>query len=320
VNAGTEIAVRTNEEINTSSSDGAVFSGVVENDVRSRAGTIAIPRGSEVELVVKQINNGLVLDLDSVVIDGRRYGISTEGDVSAETRKGIGANKRTGKYVGGGAIIGGIIGAISGGGKGAAVGAGAGAAAGAGAQVLTRGKNIKVPAESLLTFRLTQPIQTPALDSGFNRNGRHYHNGYGDDTSSAAYQAGLRAGRSDAARGLRHNTQTSRWTARADRLDYQAGYNQGYDSDVDQTSQRFKPSSGSIMVRDDNNVTWNIPNGRIYVQVDNNPRQLFASGPSGTQPAPWIEPGHVYVFILEDLNGNEVARDRLDTRRNRRIR
>jgi hypothetical protein len=266
-----------------------------------------------------------MLDLESVMLNGSQYSLSTESDVSAERRSGIGANKRTGKYVGGGAAIGAIIGAITGGGKGAAIGAGAGAAAGAGAQVLTRGKNVKVPAESVVTFRLTQPIQTPTLNASYYRTSRQSQlqpqSQYGyEDTNSPAYRAGLRAGRSDADRGLARNTQSSRWTSRADRLDYQAGYNAGYDATADQTSQRFKPSSGSIMIGDDNNITWTIPNGRVYVQVDNNPRQLFASGPSGTQPAPWIEVGHVYVFILEDMNGNEVARDRLDLRRNRRFR
>jgi hypothetical protein len=60
--------------------------------------------------------------------------------------------------VGGGAVLGTLIGAVAGGAKGAVVGAVAGAAAGAGAQVLTRGKEVNVPAESVLTFRLGNPI------------------------------------------------------------------------------------------------------------------------------------------------------------------
>ena len=52
----------------------------------------------------------------------------------------------------GGAALGTLLGAIAGGGAGAAIGAAAGAAAGAGAQVLTQGKQINVPAESVLTF------------------------------------------------------------------------------------------------------------------------------------------------------------------------
>jgi hypothetical protein len=82
------------------------------------------------------------------------------GDTAATSGKhgGIGANKRTGKFVGGGAVAGTIIGAIAGGGKGAAIGALAGGAAGAGAQVLTRGKNLNVPAETILKFRLEQSL------------------------------------------------------------------------------------------------------------------------------------------------------------------
>ena len=64
--------------------------------------------------------------------------------------------------VGGGAALGTLIGAIAGHGKGAAIGAAAGAAAGAGAQVLTRGKTVKVPAESTLRFKLDKPLHLSA--------------------------------------------------------------------------------------------------------------------------------------------------------------
>ena len=74
-------------------------------------------------------------------------------------KEGVGKNKRTAKYVGGGALAGTLIGAIAGGGKGAAIGALAGGAAGAGAQQLTKGKEIKIPAETEMTFRLDQDLQ-----------------------------------------------------------------------------------------------------------------------------------------------------------------
>ena len=74
----------------------------------------------------------------------------------------MGANKRTAVYTGGGAALGAIIGAIAGGGKGAAIGAGAGAGAGALTQVFTKGKSIKVPVESVLTFQLDKPLQVVA--------------------------------------------------------------------------------------------------------------------------------------------------------------
>src|SRR5262245_63053964 len=102
--------------------------GVVDEDVLGRRGNVAIPRGSDVEMIVKDTSGrDVVLDLDAIVVNGRRYSVETdEGVVSGDRKSGVGANKRTGKYVGGGALFGAIIGAIAGGGKGAAIGAGAG--------------------------------------------------------------------------------------------------------------------------------------------------------------------------------------------------
>ena len=177
IGAGTTIEVRTNETIDAKRSDGQVFSGVVNQDVMDASGRLAIPRGSEAELIVRRISgNELSLDLDSVTVNGQRYVLAAaETRLGEERRDGIGANSRTAKYTGGGAALGAIIGAIAGGGKGAAIGALAGAGAGAGTQVLTRGKSVKVPAESLLTFRLEQSLGIGAPDNGYRRNGRHYH-------------------------------------------------------------------------------------------------------------------------------------------------
>ena len=61
--------------------------------------------------------------------------------------------------IGGGAVLGTVIGAAAGGGAGAAAGAALGAAAGAAAQILTQGDEIRVPAESLLDFRLDEPLR-----------------------------------------------------------------------------------------------------------------------------------------------------------------
>jgi len=186
IDAGTTMQIRTVDDIKANDSDGRVFPGVVDEDVLTRNGRIAIPRGSDVELIVRRLpNNEVALDLDAVTINGERYGIEAEQSVvESQQKEGVGVNKRTGKYVGGGAILGAIIGGIAGGGKGAAIGAGAGAAAGAGAQVLTRGKSVRVPAESLLTFRLTEPLRAGVYDSGYMNNGIHYHSipadsGYG---------------------------------------------------------------------------------------------------------------------------------------------
>jgi len=179
---GTVVSVRTNEYIRANSADYRVFSGVVDQDVRGTDGGLAIPRGSSVELIARtEPDNDLILDLESVTVNGQRYGIDTDSK-RVESRDGIGANRRTGEYVGGGALLGGIIGAIAGGGKGAAIGAVAGAAAGAGGQVITRGRSLSIPAESLLTFRLEHALQIGVADRGLMRDGQHYHDYYRDAT------------------------------------------------------------------------------------------------------------------------------------------
>src|SRR5438552_18914753 len=74
IEAGTTIAVRTSEQINSTSSDGRVFSGVVDQDVVNRGGNVAIPRGASVELLVRTIaKNEVALDLESVIVSGVRY-------------------------------------------------------------------------------------------------------------------------------------------------------------------------------------------------------------------------------------------------------
>ena len=77
---------------------------------------------------------------------------------NASVRQGLGANKRTGKFVGGGALLGTVLGAIAGGSRGAAIGALAGGAAGAGGEVLTRGRALHIPPETILRFRLDYPV------------------------------------------------------------------------------------------------------------------------------------------------------------------
>ncbi len=282
IDAGTSITVRTNERIEAKDADGRVYSGVVEQDVMSRNGNIAIPKGSDVEMVVRETgSNQYALDLDSVKINGQRYSVQSDtSTITGEKRDGLGANKRTGEYVGGGAVLGAIIGAIAGGGKGAAIGAGAGAAAGAGAQILTRGKSVQVPAESLVTFRLQEPLRAGIADGGYNSNGVHYHprntGTYSNDTSS---------------------------------LGRQKPSSSSYSGD----------GTSNVAVGSDNNIRWNGPRGAsVYVQVDNEREKLFAAGQSGTQEAPWITEGHVYIFTVRDRNGNEVAHNRYDTRSTRR--
>ena len=181
IDPGTSIQVRTSQAVDQSTMDGRVFTGVVDQDVTDANGRLAIPRGATTELVVRTgPNNELYLDLDSITVNGQRYAVDAtrhpvaKGGIDVKN-SGIGNNSETVKNVGGGALLGTVIGAIVGGGKGAAVGAATGAAVGAGVQVVTHGRRVNVPAETLLTYRLQSALDLGVKDTGYDRNGLHYH-------------------------------------------------------------------------------------------------------------------------------------------------
>jgi hypothetical protein len=166
------VSVRTNEAIDSATAnEGQTFDAQVTRDAKDADGAVVIPRGSRANVVIRSASKGsrfhgasdLVLDLQSVHINGRSYAIDTV-DISRKGKSGVGANKRTAEYTGGGAALGAIIGAIAGGGKGAAIGAGAGAGAGALTQIITKGGSIKVPAETVLTFSLDKPLKVTAVE------------------------------------------------------------------------------------------------------------------------------------------------------------
>jgi hypothetical protein len=165
--AGTTLRVRNNEAIDSQTAQpGQTFSGVVNRDVMDSNGRVAIAHGSNATLVVRaaadqgrlQGQSELLVDVAAVTVNGRQYRLETN-DVVEKGREGVGVNKRTGTFVGGGAALGGIIGALAGGGKGAAIGALSGAGAGTATQGLTRGKAVRIAPETLLTFQLEAPVR-----------------------------------------------------------------------------------------------------------------------------------------------------------------
>jgi hypothetical protein len=167
---GTTVSVRTEETIDSAKAvEGQTFAGEVTEDVLDADGAVVIPRGANAQLVIRSASKGgrirgasdLVLDLQQVAIGGREYEISTS-DVVEQGKSGVGANKRTAIYTGGGAALGAIIGAIAGGGKGAAIGAGAGGGGGALTQILTKGGSIRIPVETVLKFQLDKPLHVTA--------------------------------------------------------------------------------------------------------------------------------------------------------------
>ena len=84
----------------------------------------------------------------------RRF-LMTSASEGKSAPGGLGANRRTAKYVGGGAAVGAVLGAILGGGKGAAIGGLVGGAGGAGAQGYT-GRKKEIPPETELKYKLAQ--------------------------------------------------------------------------------------------------------------------------------------------------------------------
>jgi hypothetical protein len=162
---GTDLPVRTNETIDSKKSyEGQTYSASISEDVLDANGKVVIPAGSSAQLVVRKISTGgavhspeVVLDLYSVSVDKKQYQV-VSSDVTESNRKGFGANRRTAETVGGGTALGALMGGIFGGGKGAGIGALAGAGGGMITQVFTRGKEVRVPAESDLKFRLEKTL------------------------------------------------------------------------------------------------------------------------------------------------------------------
>jgi uncharacterized protein YcfJ len=99
----------------------------------------------------------LTLEMTDIVINGTAHQLLTSSyQVTSQ-----GQGSKTAKKVVGGTGLGALVGGLAGGGKGAAIGAGAGAAAGTAASAASKGKQVSVPSESLLEFRLEQPVSLP---------------------------------------------------------------------------------------------------------------------------------------------------------------
>jgi hypothetical protein len=164
--AGQSLLVRMIDGVDSSKNHiGDIFHASLETDltvngaVVARKGTDVYGRLAEAKEAGHMSGSAeLQLELTRMVINGQDYPVVS----SDYTMKGKGRGTNTAEKVGGGAAVGAIIGAIAGGGKGAAIGAGVGGAAGAGTQVFTRGQQVKVPSETLLEFRLQQPVTVTA--------------------------------------------------------------------------------------------------------------------------------------------------------------
>jgi hypothetical protein len=156
------LVVRTTTEIDTDRNRvGDIFEAILDEDLVSGTQTVA-PRGAIVNGKIAYAEESgtfsgqsqLVLELTDLAVNGKKYAMRT----SDYTELGSSKGKKTAATVGGTAAVGAIIGAIAGGGKGAAIGAASGAAVGTGVQVITRGQVLRIPAETILEFRLESPL------------------------------------------------------------------------------------------------------------------------------------------------------------------
>jgi hypothetical protein len=162
VPAGKVLTVTLDQTINSKiANNGDTFVASLAEPVTVDA-NVVLPIGTKVRgtIVTAQSagkfkgNALLQLTLDSVSVNGTRYSIQTSEFEDA----GKGRGKRTAIGAGGGAAFGAILGAVAGGGKGAAIGALAGGGAGTAAAGFTGKKDIVLPAEIRLHFKLVQPV------------------------------------------------------------------------------------------------------------------------------------------------------------------
>ena len=162
VPAGTVITVRLANAVGSKlSNSGDQFNASVATPVEVD-GKVVLPSGAEASgKVVQAVPLGrfkggavLKLALDSVTINGDAYYVQT----SSVSRYLKGKGKRTAAMIGGGAGGGALIGGLAGGGKGALIGAALGAGAGTAGAAYTGNKEIILPAESTLSFKLSEPL------------------------------------------------------------------------------------------------------------------------------------------------------------------
>ncbi|WP_263350531.1 hypothetical protein [Acidicapsa acidisoli] len=164
VPAGTELAIRVDQRLSAKGSrPGEKFTGEIVTPVKDGSGNDVIPKGSRVTGVVDEAHKRghfkgaatLELRLTSLTLGGREYPLET-ADLR-ERKKGKG--KRTAGMIGGGAGLGMLIGGVASGGTGLIIGGLAGAGAGTAGAGLTGNRDLVIPAESIVHFKLKDDLQ-----------------------------------------------------------------------------------------------------------------------------------------------------------------
>ncbi|MBB5317319.1 hypothetical protein [Tunturibacter empetritectus] len=161
--AGTNLTIRINQHISVKTSHaGDRFTGEVEEPVVGRGDRVVIPRGTPVSgVVVASHRRGhfkgssiLELRLTYLTLNGSRYAL----DTSDLTRTKKGKGKRSAAIIGGGAGAGMLVGGLATGGVGLLVGGLVGGGGGTLISGLTGNRDIEIPAESIVRFKLADNL------------------------------------------------------------------------------------------------------------------------------------------------------------------
>jgi hypothetical protein len=161
--AGTNLTIRINQHISVKTSRaGDRFDGEVVDPVVGDNDRVAIPRGTPVSgVIVASHRRGhfkgssiLELRLTYLTLNGTRYALDSR-DLT-QTKKGKG--KRSAAFIGGGAGLGMLVGGVATGGVGLLVGGLVGAGGGTALGGLTGNRDIEIPAESIVRFKLADNL------------------------------------------------------------------------------------------------------------------------------------------------------------------
>jgi BON domain len=159
---GTELVVRLNESLSSDLNDkGDTFIASLASPIMIDD-QVVIPAEAELQGRVIDVQSAgrfsgrpkLAVEITRITYNGKNYELRS----SQYSKQGASRDVRSVAAIGGGAGVGAIIGAIIGGGRGAAIGSVIGAGAGTGAQAASKAPELRIPAETMLNFRLQSAL------------------------------------------------------------------------------------------------------------------------------------------------------------------